>query len=487
MQELAERAVREALAAGAEYADARIVRCAREDLCLRNGELAEAAAPAEFGLGVRALVNGTFGFAAVPGTYSDLVDMTSGVARRATRAARDLAPTRRRKVTLSPPTPAVGEYHTPIREDPFRVPLEEKLALLAEADDELRARPEIVVREARLSFRRAEHWLATSDGTIVHQVLVRSGGGIVATAAARGQVERRSYPNSCGGDHHSGGYEVVRAYGLPLEAPRVRDEALALCSAPPCPTGRRTLILGPAQLMVQLHESVGHTTELDRVLSEELDLAGASFVGLEGLGRQRFGSRLVNIYANSTEPFGLDTRGFDDEGTASGRFDVVRDGLLVGFHTSREWASAQGDDQSHSTLRAESWHAPAIVRMTNLSLAPGSGTFAELLADTEDGAIYADTVKMWSIDDQRREFQFTCEAGYELQGGKLGRLLRSPTYRGTTPEFWGACDRIAGASEWRLHGLTDCGKGNPLQLAEMSHGAAPARFRRVEFVGRRGA
>jgi TldD protein len=485
MQELAERAVREALEAGADYADARIVRCAREQLCLRNGELAEASAPAEFGLGVRALVNGTFGFAAVPGTHTDLFDKTAGVARRAARAARDLAPTRRRKVTLSPPTPAVGEYHTPMREDPFRVPLEEKLALLAAADDQMRARPEIVVREARLSFRRTEHWLATSDGTAVHQVLVRSGGGIVATAAARGQVEQRSYPNSCGGDHHAGGFEVVRAYDLPGAAPRVRDEALALCSAPPCPAGRRTLILGPAQLMVQIHESAGHATELDRVLSEELDLAGASFLGLQGLGHQRFGSPIVNLYSDSTEPLGLDTRGFDDEGTASRRFDVVRNGLLVGFHTSREWASAHGESLSRGALRAEGWHAPAIVRMTNLSLEPGSGTFAELLADTEDGAIFADTVKMWSIDDLRREFQFTCEIGYEVRGGKLGRLVRSPTYRGKTPEFWGACDRIAGASEWRLHGVSDCGKGNPLQLAEMSHGAAPARFRDVELVGPR--
>jgi len=487
MLELAERAVREALAAGADYADARIVRCAREELCLHNGELAEAAAPAEFGLGVRALVNGAFGFAAVPGTHTDLADMTSGVARRATRSARDLSAIRRRKVTLSPPQPMVGDYHTPVSEDPFRVPLEEKLALLAEADAALGARAGIVAREARLSFRRAEHWLATSDGGAAHQVLVRSGGGIMAVAAARGQVETRSYPNSSGGDHHSGGFEVVRGYGLPREAPRVRDEALALCAAPLCPTGRRTLILGTAQLMLQIHESVGHATELDRVLCEELDLAGASFIGLEGLGRQRFGSPLVNLYADSTEPLGLDTRGFDDEGTASRRFDVVRDGVLVGFHTSREWADAHGEAQSRGTLRAEGWHAPAIVRMTNLSLAPGSGSLAELLADTEDGAIFADTVKMWSIDDQRREFQFTCEVGYEVQGGKLGRLLRSPTYRGTTPEFWGACDRIAGAAEWRLHGVANCGKGNPMQLAEMSHGAAPARFRRVEFVGPRGA
>ncbi|MEZ6017361.1 MAG: TldD/PmbA family protein [Planctomycetota bacterium] len=489
MLELAERAVRAALACGAEYADARIVRSAAEELCLRNGALVEGSAPFEFGLGIRVLVQGTFGFAAAPGTHRELADLIPGVARRATRAARDLAATRRRKIELAPLTPSVGEHRTPVAEDPFGVPLEEKLELLRAADAGLAAKvageptgAELVVREARMSFRRAEHWLATSEGTRVHQVLVRSGGGIAATASAGGVVERRSYPNSFGGDYHTGGFEVVRALDLAREAPRVRAEALALSVAPPCPAGRRTLILGPAQLMLQIHESVGHPTELDRALGEEIDLAGASFATVDGLGRMRFGSPLVNLYGDSTEPGGLDTRGFDDEGVPSVAFDIVRDGVFVGYHTSREWAAQVQETASTGTLRAEGWWAPPIVRMTNLSLRPGHGTLAELLASTEDGAIYADTVKMWSIDQRRLNFQFTCEVGYEVVGGKLGRLFRSPTYQGTTPEFWGGCDAIAGPSEWRLHGVPNCGKGNPMQIAEMSHGAAPARFRGVEFV-----
>lgn len=482
MIELAERAVTQALAAGAEYADARIVRLAREDLCLRNGALADAAAPAEFGLGVRALVNGTFGFAAAPGAPRDLADLAPGVARRAVRSARDLAPTRRRPVELAPEPPHVAEWATPVAEDGFALSLEDKLELLHAADAGLGGESEIVVREVRLSLRREEQWTATSSGAAVHQVLVRSGGGIAAVAAAGHEVERRSYPSSLGGNHRGGGFEVLREMDLPGHAERVRDEAIALCFADPCEAGERTLILGSAQLMLQIHESVGHPTELDRVMHEELDLAGGSFAAADGLGSLRYGSPIVDLVADGTLPGGLATRGFDDEAVPARSFDVVRGGRLVGFHTTRDWAHAIGEGASRGNARAEGWYAPPILRMTNLSLRPGRGSLAELLADTEDGAVLADTVKTWSIDSERLEFQFTCEIGYEVAGGRLGRILRSPTYQGSTPAFWASCDAICGPAEWQVFGVPNCGKGNPLQVAEMSHGASPARFRRVRFV-----
>ncbi len=484
MLELAERAVRDALAAGADYADARIVRSATEELCLRNGELAEADAPLEFGLAVRALVNGAFGFAAAPGTHRELADLAPGVARRAARMARDLAPARRRRVTLAPASPAVGEYHTPVAEDPFRVPLEEKLELLREVDAALAGRDGVVLREARLAFRRAEHWLATSDGAAVHQVLVRSGGGVAATASVRGVVETRSGPGNLGREQRTGGFEVVRALDLLGLAPRVRDEAVALCGAPPCPAGRRTLILGASQLAAQLHATVGHPTELDRVHGEELDCDGGSFLAPSDAGHLAFGSRLVQVSADATLAGGLDTRGFDDEGTPSRRVELVRDGVLVGFQTSREWSAVAGAEASGGGLRAEGWYTPPILRATNLTLAPGAGTLAELLARTEDGAFFVDSARSWSVDAARREFQFTCEVAYEVRGGRLGRLHRAPTYRGTNPEFWTACDAITGAGEWRVCGAPVAAKGNPPQSAEVSHGAAPARFRGVELVAR---
>jgi TldD protein len=339
-----------------------------------------------------------------------------------------------------------------------------------------------VVREANLSLKRREQALVTSEGTSIHQVLVRTGAGVSTTAAGGGRVERRSWPDSFGGDFRSGGWENVLALDLVENGQRMRDESTALLSAELCPAGERTLILGGSQLALQIHESVGHPTELDRVFGHEVDLAGSSFATPEKIGGWRYGSPIVNLVADSTVAGGLDTRGFDDEGVASKRWTIVRNGLLEAYHTSREWAGAVGETESRGAARAESWFHPPIIRITNLSLEAGSGSLDELLADTEDGAIFADGVRTWSIDQRRLDFQFTCEVAWEVRDGKLGKLLSTPTYQGSTPTFWGSCDAICGPEAWRLHGVPNCGKGNPMQVAEMSHGAAPARFRNVRFI-----
>jgi TldD protein len=362
------------------------------------------------------------------------------------------------------------------------VSLTDKLALLRAADASMAGRDEVVVREAHIALRREEQWQVSSEGAALHQVLVRSGAGLAVTAAAHGQVERRSYPASFGGNYKCGGFEHVASLDLPAHGARARDEAIALCGADLCPPGRRTLILGGSQLMLQIHESVGHPIELDRVFGHEVDLAGASFATTDKLNTFTYGSEHVNLVADSTVPGGLDTRGYDDECVPSGRWDVVRAGKFVGYLTGREWAQAVGDERSRGAMRAEGWYNPPIIRITNLSLMPGEWELDALIADTEDGAVYADTVKMWSIDQRRLNFQFTCEIGWEVQGGRLGRMLRRPTYQGTTPDFWRACDAICDERHFELWGVPNCGKGNPMQMAEMSHGAAPARFRDVTFV-----
>ncbi len=482
MMDTAQAAVEAALKAGADYADARINRCSREDLTLKNGALEGADAPDELGIGVRVLAAGTWGFAAAPATFSDVHEVAGGLARRAAKVARDCAGARKEAVELAPEPGHVGEYVTPVQEDPFTVPLETKLDLLRSADNAMRGRSETVVRQANISLRREEQWQVSSDGAELHQVLVRSGAGISSTAAAAGEVETRSYPASFGGNYKSQGWEFIEGLDLAAHGERVRDEAIALCHADPCPGGQRTLILGGSQLMLQIHESVGHPNELDRVFGHEVDLAGSSFATTDLLGEFHYGSPLVNLVADSTVPGGLDTRGWDDECVESGRWHVVRDGVFVGYHTSREWAGRIGEARSRGTARAEGWYNPPIVRITNLSLEPGEWSLERLLADTEDGAIFADTVKMWSIDQRRLNFQFTCEVGWEVQGGKLGRMLRRPTYQGRTPDFWRSCDAICDADHWELWGVPNCGKGNPMQVAEMSHGAAPARFRGITFV-----
>jgi TldD protein len=365
--------------------------------------------------------------------------------------------------------------------DPFAVPLTEKLDLLRAAEASMEGASETVVRSASCSSRREEQWMATSEGAEIHQVLVRCGAGIATTAAAGGTTQTRSHPASFGGNYKSAGWEHVLSLDLAAHGERMRDESVALLSAEPCPAGERDLILMGNQLMLQIHESVGHPDELDRVFGHEVDLAGSSFATTDKLGGFRYGSEIVNLVADSTVPGGLDTRGFDDDGVPSQRFHVVEDGMFRGYHTSREWAAAVGEERSRSTNRAEGFYNPPIIRITNLSLRPGTWTLDDLVADTEDGVLL-DTVKMWSIDQRRLNFQFTSEIGWEIRDGKRTRILRDPTYQGSTPEFWRSCDAVCDERHWELWGVPNCGKGNPMQVAEMSHGAAPARFRGVTFV-----
>jgi TldD protein len=486
MMDIAEIAIREALAAGAEYADARVDRVQREEIVLRNGELATCEAPEELGLGVRALRDGALGFAAIPcasrgADQRTLESAAREVARRAVSVARDVAPAVSAPIDLGPREAHRAEYRTPFAIDPFAVSTAEKLELLRAADVSMRGAKETVAREASLSARREEQWQASSEGAAIHQVLLRTGAGIAATSALRGEVQRRSYPASFGGNYKSGGFEHALAWNLAAQGARVRDESVHLCSADPCPAGRRALILASNQLMLQIHESVGHASELDRVFGHEVDLAGSSFATPEKLGTFRFGSPIVNLVADSTLDGGLDTRGFDDECAPSGRWHIVKDGIFAGYLTSRAWARRVGEERSRGCARADGWYCPPIIRITNLSLMPGAWKLDDLVRDTEDG-ILCDTVKMWSIDQKRLNFQFTTEIGWEIKDGALGRMLRDPTYQGTTPEFWRSCDAICDASHWELWGVPNCGKGNPMQVAEMSHGCSPARFRDVTFV-----
>ena len=364
--------------------------------------------------------------------------------------------------------------------DPFTVPLERKLDTLMRADEILRAKPEITATSCTISFRRESQVFLSSDGASIEQVILRSGGGIACTAHRDGETQTRSYPQAFGGQYMALGYEVVESMDLVGHAEQVREEAIALLDADPCPVDEKDLILGGSQLGLQIHESVGHATELDRVEGWEANFAGTSFVDtgkLETNGGFRYGSDVVNLVADATVPGGLATVGYDDDGVRSQRWHIVKDGRFQAYLTSRDVAHFERNPRSRACSRAEGpWNVP-IVRISNLSLMPGTWSFDDLVADTEDG-VYMDGIKCWSIDQRRLNFQFTCEYGYEIKGGKRGRLLKNPTYQGITPRFWGSCDAICDHTHWRLWGVPNCGNGQPAQTAEMSHGAAPARFRK---------
>ncbi|MEZ6021359.1 MAG: TldD/PmbA family protein [Planctomycetota bacterium] len=479
MERLTQRAVEEALRAGADYADARIVRLSQERLGVRNGALRLADAPEEFGIGVRAMKDGCWGFAAAPGLPAALVEILPGVARRAFKAARDLGSARRRPIQLSEERGHVGEYHTPVEEDPFRIPLSEKIELLRAAEAATHCRSEVVAGESMLSLRREEQWQSSSEGARLHQVLVRVGAHVTATAAANGHVELRSHP-AYGGQYLSGGYEHVRRMDLLGAAPRMGEEAVALCHAPTCPAGERTMILGGSQLALQIHESVGHPSEMDRVQGHEIDFAGASFLRPEAKGDLQYGSEHVNLEANCTLEHGLDTRGWDDEGVPSQRWPIVDRGRFVGFFTDREFASAAGETHSRGSSRAEGWYNPPIVRIPNLSLLPGEWDLEALLADTEDGALLVDGIRTWSIDQRRVNFGFTCRAAWKSRAANRTARGRPPTRAAPSTSGGAAMPSAVGflrsvrRAELRRNGRT--------RSRRWATGPAPARFRGVTFV-----
>lgn len=459
-----------------DYADARYVSTVTETVSTRNGAVDSVDRSDVEGIGVRVRVGGAWGFAAARGTERGAAE--AAVERAiAIAAAQPSAPA----TELAPVEPARGSHRAPeAGTDPFSVSLEEKLAVLMAADAELAAAgPAVRVRQGHFHGQRETREFVSSEGAACSQTLTECGGGIAALAADGDETQLRSYPSGHAGDVAQAGWEHFTGLDLVGAAPRVAEEAAALLSAPACPAAETTLILDSEQLALQLHESVGHAVELDRVLGGEASYAGTSWVTPDGLGSLRYGSELMNVTADATVPGGLGSYAWDDEGAPAAATPIVVGGVLRGFLTSRETAPLVGLDRSGACLRASGFDRQPIVRMTNVSIAPGdAGSLDDLIADTDDGVLM-ETNRSWSIDQRRWQFQFATEAAWAIRGGERGRLLRNPSYAGITPEFWGSLDAVCSLPAWRLHGLLNCGKGEPGQLAHVSHGAAPARFRGV--------
>jgi TldD protein len=472
VRELCEHAVAAALGSGASYADARVVVRRSQVVAARNQRVERLDDSESEGIGVRVLVAGAWGFAC------DRRLDTQGAeaaARKACTFARAAPGGRSRR--LAPVEAAQGEFRTAVERDPFAVPLADKVDLCLRAERALQ-HEDVKVTSASVRAQREHKVFVSSEGAAVEQELVECGGGVDAMAARDGITQIRSYPSAHGGLSAQSGWEHVERLGLELEAPRVGQEAAALLRADPCPSAVTTVVIDAEQMQLQVHESVGHPTELDRVYGTEAAYAGTSFLKAEDLGSLRYGSECMNITADATTPGGLGTFGFDDEGVPAARRPIVREGVLSGFLTSRETAAQIGSG-SGGSMRADSWSRMPLVRMTNLHLEPGEGSLDELIAGVDDG-VFLQTNKSWSIDDKRLNFQFGTQIAWEIRRGKLGRMLRDATYTGRTPVFWGSLDAVAGHEEWRLYGLTNCGKGQPGQHAHVSHGASPARFRNVQ-------
>jgi len=481
VKDLIERALDAATHGGATYADVRVQKRDTEQLTVKNGALEAATSSVTAGFGVRVLVDGAWGFSS-----SSLLEPGEAdrIAAEALEIARASSIARRAPVELDDTAPATDTYRTPHDEDPFGVALDEKLRILMEADARMAAVPGVAIREGTITGGRERKTFASSAGAWIEQEIVEAGGGIEATAVNDSEMQQRSYPNSFGGQVVAGGFEAVRALALAEHAQETAELAVALLDAPQCPSGEMDLVLDATQVALQVHESCGHPTELDRVFGTEASFAGTSFLTTDKLNTLRYGSEIVSIDADATAAGGLGTFGYDDEGVPAQNVPLIERGLLVGYLTSRETAPRIGR-RSMGSARAYSWSHIPLIRMTNINLRPGdAGSLDDLIADTREG-IFMSVNKSWSIDDRRLNFQFGDQAGWLIRNGKRTQLVKNPTYTGITPRFWGSCDAICGPDEWTLWGLPNCGKGEPVQTGHVGHGAAPARFRGVSVgVGR---
>jgi TldD protein len=475
VKDLCNRALNLAQVKGASYADIRIVSRESQSIMVKNGNVEGLSWSQNQGFGVRVMVDGAWGFAA-----SSLVTMTEvdRVTALAASIARASGLVKRQEVRLDAPRPIVGSYRTPLEIDPFSVPVEVKIALLLQADAAMRRVAGVRVAKSNTETLRETKTFASTEGSYIEQEIVETGGGLDCTAVGDGEVQKRSYPNSFGRHQGTVGWELVAGLDLPANGERIATEAVALLTAPQCPSGVTTVILGATQLALQVHESCGHPIELDRVLGSEAAYAGTSFLTLDKRGSFQYGSEAVNIVADATVPGGLGTFGYDDEGVPAQRVPIIQNGIFCNYLTSRDTAPVLGQ-MSNGTARADGWARMPIVRMTNINLQPGAWDLDELLADTGEG-IYREMNRSWSIDDKRLNFQFGTEIAYEIKGGKLGQMYKNATYTGITPQFWGSCDAVCGPPHWNVWGTANCGKGQPSQTAHVGHGTAPARFRNVQ-------
>jgi len=478
MKKLALEALDAALHRGVAYADVRLIESQERDLATKNGKPGQVSSAESAGIGIRVLAKGCWGFAATDDLSKAGVEAAAALA---VEIALSSALAKKHDVVLAPEDKHEAVWSSPCEIDPFSVSVEEQLSLLLAADAELRRNPAITLAQTSMVFHRERQIFVSSLGSVIDQTRTASGAGIEALCFRGDEIQKRSYPNSFGGQHQLRGYELIEELAFLEHAPRVAEEAVALHSAMQCPEGRYDLILDGSQIGLQVHESIGHPIELDRVLGSEANYAGMSFLTLDKLNHLRYGSEIVHAVCDARPDHGpgLGTFLFDDEGVPAQRTDIIRNGEFVGYMTSRETAAAIGQTRSNGTMRATGWSRLPLIRMTNVSLEPGAQTLEEVFGGVGH-AIYMETNRSWSIDDKRYNFQFGCEIAWEIRDGKRTRMLKNPTYSGITTEFWNSCSAIANRDHWILWGVPNCGKGQPEQIIGTGHGASPARFHDIK-------
>jgi len=478
MRSLATAALDAAMRSGVTYADVRVIESQDRGLTTKNGRPGNVSSAESIGLGIRVIAGGCWGFAATDDLTTDGINTAAALAISIARAS---ALAKKHDVVLAPESKYESTWVSPCAIDPFSIPVDRQIGYLLKVDAELRRNSGVTLSETGLHFERTRQVFASSIGSLIDQTRTVSGAGMSAYCFKDDEIQKRSYPNSFGGQFQIRGYELVEELDLLGHAARVADEAVALHSADRCPEGEFNLILDSSQLGLQIHESIGHPIELDRVLGSEANYAGMSFLTLDKLNTLRYGSDIVNVVCDARLEHGpgLGTFAFDDEGVPAQSTDIIRTGQFKGYMTSRETAAAIGEQRSNGTMRANGWARIPLIRMTNVSLLPGEHSLDEVFGGV-DHAIYMETNKSWSIDDKRYNFQFGTEIAWEIRNGKRVRMLKNATYSGITTEFWNSCEAISGREHWTLWGVPNCGKGQPEQVMGTGHGASPSRFRNIK-------
>jgi len=465
-----------ALAPACDYWTLRLVEESSEHLEVRQGVVEPSALGESLGAMVTVVAGGGVGYGATS-------DLSAAGLRAAAAAALGWAAAHAElglfAGAIYPRSGLRADYRSPVAEPWDSIGLADKLALLQDANTALAIDERIVDWSAWLAWRRVRQLLLTSDGGHIDQVWEYVSPGLAAVANAGSQTQHR---HGGGADwSQQGGLERISAVGLLADAPRVAAEAIALLEAAECPCDTRDLVLTPSQMVLQIHESIGHPLELDRILGDERNYAGTSFVTAQMFGTYRYGSDLLNVTFDPGVPSELVTGAADDDGTATRREFLIRNGLLerpLGGRLSQARSGLSGT----ANARACAWDRPPIDRMANINLEPGQGSLDDLIARVERGVLM-DTNRSWSIDDSRNKFQFGCEWGRLIEDGTLKGLVRNPGYRGLSAEFWRSLDGVGGAAAREVRGVQNCGKGEPNQAVYVGHATPPGLFRNVDVFG----
>ncbi len=474
MKEILNTAIQAAVEAGAEYVEARWCATRNQHISARGRILTVMQDDEQAGVSVRAFFDGAWGFACSPKVNAETA---ARLGHQATDLARASFRLTSERLELLPIPAYQSVWKTPVKQVPFDIPLNEKADVLFTINEKLLAPDRIREANAHLRFLRHHKLYLNSIGSDIEQFQYLSEIRFTATAVGDGRFATRTFQ----GFPRGMGYELISEIQPWDVAPQISQECLEKLAAKKFSREKTDLILMPSHTCLVIHETIGHATELDRILGWEADYAGTSFATPEKLGNYRYASPVITVTADRIQKHGLASCGFDDEGAPTRKWHIIRDGILNGYATTRDTAPFIGQTETMACASSDRWSSVPILRMANVGIDPGpehAPDLNALIADTEEGVL-VDGMGSFSIDQQRINFQFGGDFCRRIHHGRLTEVLRDFVYGGSNPGFWSSADVVCRPDEWRPYGIWGCAKGQPVQITALTHGSAPIRIRNV--------